>query len=85
MTGETRKAAAISAEAALDEQTQAARASPVNKALRSDDAKANDGSKRADDCPCTACERCGRTWPPWPRTLGRHPKPASRRHLKTGQ
>ena len=31
------------------EQTQAARASPVNKALRSDHAKAKDASKRADD------------------------------------
>jgi len=31
------------------EQTQAARASPVNKALRSDHARAKDASKRADD------------------------------------
>jgi transposase len=31
------------------EQTQAARASPVNKALRSDHAKSKDASKRADD------------------------------------
>ena len=31
------------------EQTPAARASPVNKALRSDHAKAKDASKRADD------------------------------------